>query len=126
MPRPTPPPSPTRRPVASPSAWLRRSAGLALAAAGLLLASPAARAQIVHEKPGAVKAANRRALREALSTGSPYKESHLDVTPDRLRRGESTQPAPEGSDELDYKRVAAPRHRSAGLLGLGRRHKKKR
>lgn len=96
----------------------------ALVAAGLLLSSLAATAQIVHEKPADVKAANRRALREALNTGSPYKESHLDVTPDRLRRGESTQPTPEGSDELDYKRVAAPRHKSTGLLG--RRHKKKR
>ena len=96
--------------------------GLVLALVGLLvLISPAAQAQIVHEKPGQVKAANRRALREAQRTESPYKDSHLDVTPDRLRRGASTQPAPEGSTEFHYKNGNAPNDKPPGFLGLRRK-----
>lgn len=80
-----------------------------------MLGSGAASAQIVHAKPAHIKAANRRALREAQKTDSPYKESHLDVTPARLKRGASAHPAPTGSDELDYSgtapnvRAASPR-----------------
>ena len=85
-----------------------------------MLLSPGAQAQIVHESPAQVKAANRRALREAQRTESPYKDSHLDVTRDRLKRGQSTQPLPEGSDELHYKTGAAPNVKSPGLLGLRR------
>ena len=95
--------------------------GLGLLVAALL-GSPAARAQIAHEKPAQVKAANRRALREAQRTESPYKDSHLDVTPDRLRRGASTQPAPVGSNEFHYKNGNAPNDKPPGFLGL--RHKK--
>ena len=96
--------------------------GLVLILIGLLvLISPAAQAQIVHEKPGQVKAANRRALREAQRTESPYKDSHLDVTPDRLRRGASTQPAPEGSTEFYYKNGNAPNDKPPGFLGLRRK-----
>ena len=96
--------------------------GVALLLTGLaLLASPAAQAQIVREKPAQVKAANRRALREAQRTESPYKESHLDITPDRLRRGESTQPAPVGSDEFHYKNGNAPNDKPPGFLGLRRK-----
>ena len=68
-----------------------------------LLGSHRSSAQIVHEKPAQVNAANRRALREARRTESPYKESHLDVTPARLKRGQSTQPVPEGSSKLRYR-----------------------
>ena len=67
---------------------------------------------------------NRRALREAHHTDSPYKDSYLDVTPARLRRGQSTQPLPAGSDELRYKNGTAPNVRGPGFLGL--RRKKKR
>ena len=70
-------------------------------------------AQIVHEKPRQVKAANRRALREARRTESPYKDSHLGVTPARLKRGASGQAPPEGSDELDYSTGTAPNARAA-------------
>ncbi|WP_310393693.1 hypothetical protein [Hymenobacter sp.] len=90
---------------------------------GALLSSRAAVAQIVHENPAQVKAANRRALREAQRTDSPYKDSHLAVTPARLRRGESTQPRPERSDELDYETVTGPPAKPAGLLNLRRRKK---
>ena len=89
-----------------------------------LLGSHGASAQIVREKPAQVKAANRRALREAQRTESPYKASHLDVTPARLRRGQSTQPAPEGSTELRYKTGTAPNVQHPNFLGLRRKKKK--
>ena len=96
--------------------------GLVLALVGLLvLISPAAQAQIVHEKPGQVKAANRRALREAQRTESPYKDSHLDVTPDRLKRGGSSETRPATNRELDYKTGTAPNVQPPGLLGLRRK-----
>ena len=87
----------------------------------LVLTSPVAQGQITHEKPAQVKAANRRALREAQRTESPYKDSHLDITPDRLRRGASTQPAPEGSNEFGYKNGSAPNNKPPGFLGLRRK-----
>ena len=89
-----------------------------------LLSAPAAQAQIVREKPAKIKAANRKALRDAQRTDSPYKDSHLDVTPDRLKRGASAQPAPEGSEALRYKTGTAPNVKPPGLLGL--RHKTKK
>ena len=108
-----------RRPLAS------RSAGLpALLLAALLLTGPAAHAQIVHENPSQVKAANRRALREDQRTESPYKDSHLDVTPARLKRGQSTQPQPPNRAELNYKSGTAPNVRPSGFLGLRRKKKK--
>ncbi|GAC1367392.1 MAG: hypothetical protein NVS3B25_00450 [Hymenobacter sp.] len=90
-------------------------------AVGGLLDGPGAHAQIVREKPGQVKAANRRALREDQRTEAPYKESHLAVTPARLRRGESTQPPPDGRDELRYKSDGTPNVKPPGLLGRRRR-----
>ena len=83
-----------------------------------LLNSHRSSAQIVYEKPAQVKAANRRALREAKRTESPYKESHLDVTPARLRRGQSIQHLPKGSDKLRYKSNPHPADR------LDQRHKR--
>lgn len=88
-----------------------------------LLGSPTAHGQIVQQKPAQVKAANRRALRETRHTESPYKESHLTVTPNRLKRGESTQPHAEISRALDYKTGKSPNVRPVGLLG---RRKKNR
>lgn len=69
---------------------------------GSLLSALVADAQIVHTKPSQVKAANRRALREAQRADSPYKDSHLTITPARLRRGESNQLRPDDTEELDY------------------------
>ena len=112
-------PMPHLRPQASRSGLLLT---LLLIGAGLL-GSPAAHGQIMPQKPAQVKAANRRALRETRSTESPYKESHLAVTSDRLKRGESTQPRPETSRDLDYKTGTAPNVKPAGLLG---RRKKNR
>ena len=91
-------------------------------AIGLALGSQAAEAQIVPEKPAQVKAANRRALREARHTTSPYKDSHLGVTAARLKRGQSTQHVPKGSDELKFEKVATPKANSSGFR-LGRRKK---
>lgn len=104
-----------------PARRASRSGLLVVLVLGLLLATPVAQAQIVHEKPAQVKAANRRALREAQRTESPYKASHLAVTPDRLRRGASTQPAPEGSAEFGYKASPAPSRKPPGFLGLRRK-----
>ena len=106
-------PRPRRPPLASHSVLL---AVLLLLAA--LLGSHRSSAQIVHSKPAQVNAANRRALREAKRTESPYKESHLAVTSARLKRGQSTQHAPEGSDELRYKPNPHPADH------LDQRHKK--
>ena len=113
MPPPRQRPIPSRPPLASHK-WL--IAVLFLLAG--LLNSHRSSAQIVYEKPAQVKAANRRALREAKRTESPYKESHLDVTPARLRRGQSIQHLPEGSDKLRYKSNPHPADR------LDQRHKK--
>jgi len=98
-----------------------RSALLLLLMALLgLLSGPLAHGQIVHEKPGKIKAANRRALREAKKTDSPYKDSHLDVTRDQLKRGQSTQPQAEASKAVDYKKGTAPNVKPPGFLGLRR------
>ncbi|MBD2767030.1 hypothetical protein IC235_03870 [Hymenobacter sp. BT664] len=101
--------------IASPSALL---------ALGLLLGSTqAANAQIVPQKPAQVKAANRRALRETRQTDSPYKDSHLGVTADQLKRGESTQPQPETNKSVNYRKGTAPNVKGPGFLGLRRRKK---
>ncbi|GAA4044345.1 hypothetical protein GCM10022409_33010 [Hymenobacter glaciei] len=92
---------------------------MVLLLAGLL--APAAHAQIVKEKPGRIRAANRRALREARATESPYKESHLDVTPNRLKRGASNEPRPANDRELNYKTGTAPNVQPPGLLGVRRK-----
>ncbi|MBO2010458.1 hypothetical protein [Hymenobacter negativus] len=97
-----------------------RSALLLLVLAVLgLLSGPLAHGQIVREKPGKINAANRRALREAKKTESPYKDSHLDVTRDQLKRGQSTQQT-KASKAVDYKKGTAPNVKSSGFLGLRR------
>jgi hypothetical protein len=73
----------------------------------LLLASAAhpALAQIARSSPGKVKAANRKALREARKADTPYKDTHLDVPKNRLKRGAS-EPASVGADgKMEYKTV---------------------
>lgn len=64
---------------------------------GLLLAT-AAQAQITPTSPARQRAAERQALREAQHTQAPYKDSHLAVTRQQMRRGGSnprTRPADE-------------------------------
>jgi hypothetical protein len=92
---------------------------LVLAVLGLL-SGPLAHGQIVKEKPAKIKAANRRALRDAKKTDSPYKDSHLDVTRDQLKRGQSTQTQVETSKAVDYKKGTAPNVKPPGFLGLRR------
>lgn len=98
---------------------LARVAGLLVL--GLSMMATVAQAQIVQEKPGRIRAANRRALREARATESPYKDSHLAITPDRLKRGASNEPRPATSPELDYKTGTAPNVQPPGLLGMRRK-----
>ena len=71
-------------------------------ALALLLASPAA-AQIAPSSPSRQRAANRQALREARRTPAPYKESHLAVTRQQLRRGGSETLVPAaGEPRFDH------------------------
>lgn len=86
-----------------------------------MLSAAPAQAQIERTKPGKIKAANRRALREGRTTDSPYKESHLDVTRGQLRRGQSSQAVPETRRDLNYKTGTAPNVRPPGFLGLRRK-----
>jgi hypothetical protein len=94
-----------------------------LLAALATLGSHRVEAQIVHKKPGQVKAANRRALRDAERTEAPYKDTHLTVKPERLKRGQSAQPRPELGEEMQYQTGAAPKGSSEGLLGARRKKK---
>ncbi|MGI4832187.1 MAG: hypothetical protein ACRYFK_01875 [Janthinobacterium lividum] len=64
---------------------------LFLCALALLLAGPAA-AQIAPSSPTQQRAANRQALREAQQANVPYKESHLTVTRQQLKRGNAEGP----------------------------------
>ncbi|GAB3292961.1 hypothetical protein GCM10027511_06570 [Hymenobacter humi] len=95
----------------------------------LLLSGHAASAQIVHKKPARVKAENRRALRTAHRMDTPYKDSHLDVKPARLKRGRNNQPVPlrdddgDDYDEVDYKKGIDPKAQPA--VSPGPRRKKK-
>jgi hypothetical protein len=92
-------------------------------AAGLLLAAGSTQAQIAPPKPAKVNAANRRALREADRTDAPYKDTHLGVPRERLKRGGSDKQFPEGSDALRYKRGTAPNAKEPNIFGI--RPKKK-
>ncbi|MFC6222491.1 hypothetical protein ACFP2F_04495 [Hymenobacter artigasi] len=116
------PQRPLRSPRQAPhlAASLSRLLGL-LAVAVFLLSTAPARAQIEPTKPGKIKAANRRALREDRTTESPYKDSHLDVTRVQLKRGRSTQAVPETRKDLDYKTGTAPNVQPPGFLGLRRK-----
>lgn len=111
-----------QRPRPSRNPWL----GFLLAVV-MLLCSQVASAQIEPQKPARVSAANRRALREAHRTDSPYKDSHLAVKPARLRRGQSTPPQAkdldEGDNEVDFEPEKVGQGKSAGFLGLRRKSK---
>lgn len=72
---------------------MRTPTYLALTVA-MLLTAPAAQAQTEPSSPARQRAANRRALREARRTDAPYKDSHLAVTPQQLRRGDSAPLTP--------------------------------
>jgi hypothetical protein len=90
-------------------------------------------AQIATEKPGKVKANNRRALREVRKTDTPYKDTHLDVPASRLKRGSSEAPQPEAGGreasskeqkkEQKYKTGKAPNVKEPGIFGVRRKKK---
>jgi hypothetical protein len=109
------------RPVPAPRASRSRVGRLLVLLVLAALLGSAAQAQIVREKPGRIRAANRRALREARTTESPYKDSHLDVTANRLRRGGSKEATPAINRQLDYKTGTAPNVQPPGLLGVRRK-----
>ena len=80
-------------------------------ALGLWLATPA---QIAPLSPSQQRAANRQSLRDASHTAAPYKDTHLTVTPQQLRRGNtegppgvanSPQPAPASRRHLRLPRL---------------------
>lgn len=108
--------------VLSPKSSRRVAA--ALLSVGLLLGSECTMAQTFHATPARLKAENRRALRDARSTETPYKDSHLGVTSARLKRGNSPQGPPEGSEALRYKKNTAVKVKPPGLLDNLRRRKK--
>ena len=82
----------------------------------LCLAAQAASAQIVREKPHHLKAQNRKALRADRKVDAPYKDSHLAVSKDRLRRGEAAPGRPDANEEIDnYSRGRAPNVQGSGL-----------
>ena len=112
-------PLPPMQPQSSRAGRLAALLSLLLLLAGL--AAAPAHAQITKEKPGRIRAANRRALREAREIDSPYKDSHLDVTRERLRRGGSTEPQPNASRDTEYATGTAPNVKPPSLLGIRRR-----
>jgi hypothetical protein len=65
---------------------------LRLAVVVLLASCGLAQGQIGPTSPARQRAANRQALREARHAEVPYKESHLDVQPQQLKRGSSEAP----------------------------------
>ena len=76
----------------------------------VLLLAAGALAQTTPTSPARQRAANRQALRDARRTEAPYKDSHLAVTRQQLRRG-----AGEGSPRL----AEAPRLRRDGRPRTG-------
>ena len=82
-----------------------------LLVAGLLLSSASrVQAQIVANSPGRQRAENRRALHDARKYPAAYKESHLNVTPAALRRGEPGHPQPrDGRRKYQFDNTGTPR-----------------
>ena len=76
---------------------------IALVALGL---EHPATAQIAPVSEAQQRAANRQALRDARRTDSPYKESHLNVTAEHLKRG-STE-GPPGAGQLPAATTGRP------------------
>ncbi|MVN76164.1 hypothetical protein GO988_07490 [Hymenobacter sp. HMF4947] len=89
-----------------------------LAVAWLL--STVALAQIAPTSPARQRAENRRALREARATEAEYKDSHLDVTRQHLKRGGLAAPAPLAG-EPRFDRDGTPHVTTPKYPGLRRR-----
>ena len=90
----------------------------------LVLATQAAPAQTVRQKPGHLKAQNRKSIRASRRADVPYKDSHLAVGKDRLRRGEAAPRRPDEGEETDnYRHGRAPNAQGSGLFKAKAKHK---
>jgi len=87
----------------------------------LLLATPA---QTQPSSLGQLRAANRRALREARATDAAYKDSHLAVSPRQLKRGASA-PVLGAADEPRFDRDGTPHVTEPKYPGLRLRKPRK-
>jgi hypothetical protein len=92
-------------------------------AAVLLLTTTAAQAQIESSSLASQRAANRRALREASRTAAPYKDSHLDLTRQHQRRGDSA-PIKPVAGEPRFDRDGTPHVSEPKRFGLRLRKRK--
>jgi Ni/Co efflux regulator RcnB len=92
-------------------------------AALLLLAAPAAQAQTQASSPARQRTAERRALREARRTETPYADSHLGATRRPPRRGESA-PLPAVAGEPKFDRDGTPHVTEPKYPGLRLRKRK--
>ncbi len=95
---------------------------LSLAAVLLLASLSQAQGQIEPTSPARQRAANRQALREAQRAEVPYKESHLDVQPQHLKRGSSEVPRAVAG-EPRFSRDGTPHVTTRKFPGLRRKRK---
>ncbi len=70
-------------------------------------------AQTTPTSPEQARAGNRQALREARHVEAPYKDTHLDVSREHLRRDARTR-APSSTDEPRFRRDGTPRVKPTG------------
>lgn len=85
---------------------MTKLAFIALVALGL---AHSAAAQIAPVSAAQQRAANRQALRDARRTESPYKDSHLNVTAEHLKRGGTE--GPPGAGQLPSSTSGRPSSR---------------
>jgi hypothetical protein len=89
-----------------------------------LLTASAAQAQTQPSSPARQRAAERRALREARRTPTPYTDSHLGATRRLPRRGESA-PLPVVAGEPKFDRDGTPHVTEPKYPGLRLRKQQK-
>lgn len=94
-----------------------------LLALTLLLATATAQAQTETSSPAQQRAADRRALREARRTATPYTDSHLGAARRPLKRGEPA-PVPPVADEPKFDRDGTPHVTEPKYPGLRLRKQK--
>ena len=92
---------------------------------GMTCLSHSAAAQTVAQSPARLRAENRRALREAKKVKADYKESHLAVNKDDLKRNQSRALPHDGRRRLQFDhtgtaKVSEPSHVN---LRLGKKKK---
>ena len=90
----------------------------------LLLATATAHAQTEPSSPARQRAANRRALRDARRTETPYTDSHLGATRRTPKRGESA-PLPAVAGEPKFDRDGTPHVTEPKYPGLRLRKQQK-